>query len=414
MKPLAPPSSSADRRTDRFLEKRERILEAATRQINRYGVKGMTFVDVAKLVDLNTTSITYYFKRKEQLAAAVLDRTLGRLEEMAATAAEQPTPQLRVRAYIRAHVDHLDALRRHEEGPLAGLSDIRALSEPHRSALIERYNDLFRNVRAFWGKPADKTEMQLQTARTHVLAENIFWLPIWLRDYSLNDYDRVCDRLCELLEKGLAPDNARWEPQLLPFHAEQLPLGDDAMPDNFMRAATRLINQLGYRGASVERIVAELNVTKGSFYHHLETKDELVLECFRRSYGHVSQVQHAAIDAGGTYWQQISSAMASLLQAQLVGDDCLLRTSAIQSLPSQWQSDVLTRSGRLIRRFGGMISDGIAEGSIRPVDSLIASQSLMCMLNAAFELRGWASNQDPQTAVAMYASTLVGGLFSQP
>ncbi|MDN8891457.1 helix-turn-helix domain-containing protein, partial [Staphylococcus aureus] len=57
-----------------------------------------------------------------------------------------------------------------------------------------------------------------------------------------------------------------------------------AAQQRFLQAATRLINERGYRGASVERIASELNVTKGSFYHHLEAKDDLVLACFRRSF----------------------------------------------------------------------------------------------------------------------------------
>jgi hypothetical protein len=35
----------------------------------------------------------------------------------------------------------------------------------------------------------------------------------------------------------------------------------------YLRAATRLVNEYGYRGASVDRIAAELRLTKGSFYH---------------------------------------------------------------------------------------------------------------------------------------------------
>ena len=33
----------------------------------------MTFADVARRVGLNTTSVTYYFKRKEDLAAAAFE-----------------------------------------------------------------------------------------------------------------------------------------------------------------------------------------------------------------------------------------------------------------------------------------------------------------------------------------------------
>ena len=57
------------------------------------------------------------------------------------------------------------------------------------------------------------------------------------------------------------------------------------------------------------------------------------------------------------------------------------------------------------------MSDGIAEGSIRPIDPLIAAQTLMALQNAAFDMRKWAGTMPRDRAVAMYASTLAFGLF---
>jgi hypothetical protein len=53
----------------------------------------------------------------------------------------------------------------------------------------------------------------------------------------------------------------------------------------------------------------------------------------------------------------------------------------------------------------------VSEGSIRAVDPMIASQAIMAMLNAANELRNWASTWPTAQAVALYASTLAYGLF---
>ena len=67
----------------------------------------------------------------------------------------------------------------------------------------------------------------------------------------------------------------------------------------FLRAATGLINAEGYHGASVERISSKLNVSKGAFYHHNETKDELVVACFQRTFDIMWRAIHAAERAGG-------------------------------------------------------------------------------------------------------------------
>ena len=64
------------RATDRFRKKRDAILDASTVILNQRGVKGLTLADAAAAVGLSTTSVTYYFKRKDDLAAACFLRCL--------------------------------------------------------------------------------------------------------------------------------------------------------------------------------------------------------------------------------------------------------------------------------------------------------------------------------------------------
>ncbi|WP_031553998.1 TetR/AcrR family transcriptional regulator [Parvularcula oceani] len=399
--------------TERYQQKRRLVLEAATRLMNDRGVKGMTFSDVAKAIDLNTTSVTYYYKRKDLLAAAVLEDALDRFAELAERAAEADTPRERVDRFLRGTLRMYSRIRLEEEAPIANLSHIRAMEEPQQSLLNTRYVALFRAVRGFFGDDGAASR-PLMTARAHVLLENVFWMQAWLRRYSLGDFERVAYRLFEVLSDGFAPEGARWTPVPLTIDEDALRSGIEGMPDAFLRAATSLINERGYRGASVERIASELNVTKGSFYHHLASKDSLVLECFSRSYGRVSLVQRAAQKQDGRYWDQIASAVTTLLDVQFYSDAPLLRTTALSALPSELRDDVLSRSNRMARRFAGMMIDGITEGSVRAVDPLIAAQALLAMLNAGYELRRWASEQDRETAIADYASTVAYGLFREP
>ncbi|MEP3073312.1 TetR/AcrR family transcriptional regulator [Maricaulis sp.] len=410
----ATPDTLDSAKTRRFQEKRERILDAAATLINRHGVRGMTFVDVAQLVDLNTTSITYYFKRKELLASAVLERSLERIEALIEDAAQGRTPQERIARYIRSNFELQAAINAQEERPVAVLSDIRALNEPYNSDLTARYVQVFRKLRTFFDPPRNDEEKVLGTIRAHVLVQNMFWLPAWISQYSTGDYDRVCKRLIELFETGFAPKGSSWEPRLLQIDESSLRVGIEGMPGNFARAATFLINERGYRGASVEQIASELNVTKGSFYHHLEAKDELVLECFRRSYGRVSLVQRAAVRAGGSHWEQLASSIATLLDIQLYSEFPLVRTTALQALPNELRNDVIAQSNRMARRFAGMMIDGITEGSVKPIDPLIASQAVMGSLNSAYDLRNWIQRVPPAQAFAYYASTIAYGLFSDP
>ena len=415
MKTQAPPAADPGPTLDqdaaepsRFERKRELILDAATQLINERGVKGMTFVEVAQQVKLNTASVTYYFRLKEQLAAAVFEHTLARLEGMVEAAAAEPDPRARVARFLALNFNLRARIRRGEARPIAVLSDMRALDEPVRGPLTRHYSAIFRSVRAFFGEPQDALHKALQTARTQALMETVFWLPAWLSRYSVSDYERVRARMFDVFDRGLALADSVWAPEVLELGGDA---GLDAGRANFLRAATRLISERGYRGASVERIALELKVTKGSFYHHLEAKDDLVLECFARSYERVSEAQRAADAAGGDQWRRLSGAIAALLDIQFAGDWPLLRTTALQTLPSDVRPDVLERSDRMALRFAGALSDGIAEGSIRAIDPMVASQAIMATLNAANELLNWASPWPRPLAVGLYASTLAYGLF---
>ena len=71
---------------------------------------------------------------------------------------------------------------------------------------------------------------------------------------------------------------------------------DGSATEAFLRAATALVNEQGYRGASVDKISARLNVTKGSFYHHNDNKHDLISECFDRTFAVVRRALSLAED----------------------------------------------------------------------------------------------------------------------
>ena len=393
--------------TKRFRAKRDAILAAAAEAINEQSAKGMTFADVARRVGLNTTSVTYYFKRKEDLAAAAFEHTLDTLLQMLDDAMAAPTPEERVRRYLQLNMARLARIGRGEEKPFAVLSDLRATEEPVRSRLMTRWREVFRRTRGLWGPPTGRAQSDLFGARAHVVLENTFWLPVWLTRYDADQFARIEARLMDVFASGIAGAGERWVPRRLDLSHDEAEPGRAA----FLLAATRLINELGYRGASVQRIASELNVTKGSFYHHLDAKDDLVIACYRRSFDTIADAQRLADQAGGSHWQRLASTIAALIEVQFAERAPLLRTTALSGLPAEARVAMVDRSNRIARRFAGTIMDGIAEGSCRPVDALIAAQTLMALQNAAFDMRRWAGTMPRDRAVALYASTLLFGLF---
>jgi len=206
--------------------------------------------------------------------------TLDRLDAMLDEAHREATPEARVARYLSINMARLASIHRGEEKAFAILSDLRAMEGELRTRLMQRWQQIFRKTRALWGDGGTRAETDLRGGRAHVLLENTFWLPAWITRYEIDEYPRVESRLMDVFRHGIATPGDVWKPDMLDLTHDEAEPGREA----FLLAATRLINELGYRGASVQKIASELNVTKGSFYHHLDAKDELVIECYKRSF----------------------------------------------------------------------------------------------------------------------------------
>jgi AcrR family transcriptional regulator len=399
---LAPPV------TARFSRKRDAIVAAATEILNSRGVRGMTLALVAERVGLITTSVTYYFKKKDELAAACFMSGIERLKALVREAGAEPTASDRVRRLLELYIALRARIAAGEAPPISVFSDIRALSPPTQLPTATAYAELFRSIRRLFAAPdAERLGRGQATARAQILLEQIHWLETWLPRYDTHDYDRVCDRMHDILVGGLAPRGAVWAPAPIAVAA---PSANPSAGDAFLLAATRLINQRGYHGASVELISASLNVTKGSFYHHHSAKDDVVTACFERSFEAVRSTQLAARALPGDAWLQLTSAAAALVEFQFSSAGPLLRSSALAALPQTIRGQMIEQSGRLSDRFAAMISDGVSEGSLRPVDPFIAAQMLNATLNAAADLPVLLRGVEARMAVDFYARPFFTGL----
>ena len=408
------PARRSARSTDRFEKKREAILDAATAILNQQGVKGLTLGVAAAAVGLSTTSVTYYFKRKDDLAAACLMRGVDWLIATAETANAEADPPARLKRLLELYFDRLRLSATGQAPELPALSDIRALNNPRRAEVFEAFMKLFRKVRGLFDAPElGWLSRGRRTARTHMLLEQLFWAAAWLPKFDPEDYPRVCERMFDILIGGLAGPDAVWAPAPAPLAELASGEGMEGARETFLLAATRLINSRGYKGASVDKISAELNVTKGSFYHHHDAKDDLVVACFERTFEVMRRVQRLAQALPGDQWMRLSSAAAALAEFQLSEHGPLLRTSALAALPPQMRQEQVAQSGRVSDRFAAMISDGIAEGSIRPVDPFIAAQMLNATLNAGAELGFWVPGVSQKAAPAVFVRPMLMGVFNR-
>ena len=405
------------RSTARFRDKREAILDGAARLFNQHGVKGAMIADVARSVGLVTNSLTYYYRKKDDLVAACLLRSMEAMGAAADAAAQAPSLQARVRGFIERYLGLLAEIGAGRHPELIVFSDLLTVTAPQAEAVVAAYNQLFRRIRRLLDVPqAPATDALARNARAHLLLSSVSWSRAWLFRYEPDDYPRVAERMADILLYGVAAPGLQpadvqaglqWSP---PGGASE----NAATREAYLRAATRLVNEHGYHGASVDRIAAVLQLTKGSFYHHHETKEELVAACFERTFAVMRAAQSAALAAPGSGLDRLALACRTLLAFQMSPNGPLLRVTAWTGLPEALRMDTRRTMGRLGERFATFVIDGMADGSLRVVDPSIAAQVVNGTVNAAAELERWARGIDAGNVFALYAMPVFTGLQPAP
>lgn len=395
---------------DRFERRRADIIAAAIPVLNGHGFKGMRLTAVAELIGLRATGVTYYFPRKEELAVACLESGFAIFHELLDQAEKQPNAASRIETLIDLFVQRDAAVRRGEAVPLSSFASIRALEGDHRERVAEGYKRMFRRVRNL----LDSSELSHldkidRTIRTLVLLEQLYWANAWLGDYDIDRFPRLARRMTDIVVHGLAPAGDPLSPGDLDLRSA---VPTDVSKENFLMAATRQINEHGYRGASVDRISASLNLTKGAFYHHNEAKDDLVAACFRRSFGIAREAQRRVAELPGSEFNRLVAAAAGLIRFQLGAEGPLLRTSVLSSMPQEHQVEIMLQSYKVSRQFSSMISDAVADGSGRAVDPLVAGAMLHAGINVASDVRILAISDEPDI-VGRFMRTLFGGLAAR-
>ena len=406
-------STPAARMTQRYLKKREAILHAAAQLFNQHGVKGATLSDVAGRVGLSTNSITYYYKKKEDLVVACLLRSIEVINDIISVAAESSHAEDRIRQFIRLFFSRLGQIQGDEAPEMMTFRDVQVLGNPHAEVIFAAYTGMFRRVRQLLITDAVTLANRVSlNARSHLLLTLTLGAMTWISRYAPEDYELVAASMSNILLGGLASETSQWRDVALDDALAHAPSTSDATQDAFLRAATALINELGYRGASVDRISARLKVTKGSFYHHNPNKDDLISECFERTFLVTRHMQMIARSGEGSGWDKLCAVSRALVRYQFSERGPLLRMSAWSELPDDIRDNKLKTINQLGLRLVGLLVDGMRDGSIRPLDQSVAAFQVSGMINASIVLDRWVPDVTAENAVELFVRPLFLGILS--
>lgn len=134
-----------------------------------------------------------------------------------------------------------------------------------------------------------------------------------------------------------------------------------------LEAAARVFARRGYAGASFSELIEESGLTKGAFYFHFASKEELALETMRHKQAQLIDHVTAEVSADSTGVARLAALLRARARA-LAADPslwCVLRLGSELGSVNGPASEYSQLKEWPIRIFRDLIRDGQAAGTVR-------------------------------------------------
>jgi len=148
-----------------------------------------------------------------------------------------------------------------------------------------------------------------------------------------------------------------------------------------VRAAVQLFHEKGYTATSIQDLADATGITKGSVYHYIETKEDLLYEIVRRSLEMRSSLLIEP-DAGAGAEQRLRE----FIQRWMAVGTQSSTLSQVAERELRWLTPrrlraVISQRDKFSQYVKAIIGDGIAEGSFAPtMDPSLATNTLFGVL----------------------------------
>ena len=153
--------------------------------------------------------------------------------------------------------------------------------------------------------------------------------------------------------------------------------------DQIKKAAIRLFNEYGFKGTSVEMIAQEVGLLKGSLYHHIKSKDDLLLNVFEDVLEDVNATLKQIVDSDLPSDKKLKHAIKNHIEKQIkYFDEYRLYLQERRFLPPKFETKYTMKRKLNESYIDAILEEGIEQGVFRvDLDVRLTTLTLFGMLN---------------------------------
>jgi len=175
--------------------------------------------------------------------------------------------------------------------------------------------------------------------------------------------------------------------------------------------AVRIFREKGYHATSVQNIADAVGLQKGSLYHYISSKEELLFKIFERSTGELTLELETIVASGDSPTVQLCRAIEAHLTALCEHLDIYsVYLSERRVLSGRTHSHVRAEGERHARLLERIIQQGIAAKDFRAVDSKMTAHAILGMCNWLYQWYSQTGRLKPHEIAEIFSDLVVDGL----
>jgi TetR/AcrR family transcriptional regulator, cholesterol catabolism regulator len=185
-------------------------------------------------------------------------------------------------------------------------------------------------------------------------------------------------------------------------------------------AALRLFREKGYHATSMQDIAGVVGLYKGSLYHYIGGKEDLLVQVFERAMDALlDEVERIASDSAARPTAQLRAIILAHVQAVATNLDALtVYLHEWRALGGESLARVQAQRERYVQLINAVVERGLAVGEFRSSDARIATLGLLGMCNWLCQWYQPGGRLSPSEIGERFADLVLEGLratsFSDP
>ena len=360
-----PPSTS-------FQSKLAAIVETATEMFNLEGAGAVSLNAIALRVGIGRATLYHYVSDRSDLLFHCYQRSCEMDAGLLAKAGASQNGLDQLLDYVRRSLDP-------ERRKPSAINDLAILSPNQRATILafqrRNFSQLYTMVRRGIVDGSIRRCNEVIVARA--IAGIVAYAPISSPFNTALDKPADPDAVADFISFGTASDPTsivQCSVDISEFSKLNAIRFDRSSRsatrvEQILMTASRLFNQRGAHGVTLDEIAQELGATRGAFYHYLDDKKQLIRLCLTRAFDLYEGFFDAAAVHGRTGQESASIVTHLNAQAQASGLCPLVPWIGLEVMSAAQRQKQFQRMRGLLARTVGLAERGIADGTRRQHDT---------------------------------------------